>query len=224
MRLFDVSVPLTDGMPTYPGNARYTLTPVKRVAKGDSSNVSALSLGTHSGTHVDAPRHFFDDRPGIDGLPLDVLIGRARVVEIAGPRRGINARDFDGVTLDGETRVLLKTGNSALWASREFQADFAFLDEGGARFLLERGVRLVGVDYLSIEQFKRPGAPVHHLLLDRGVVIVEGLNLNGVAPGPYEMFCLPLDVVGGDGAPARVVLRDLPAGSDDGRIPERPTP
>ena len=208
MRLLDVSVRLSATTPTFPGNPAFACDPVKRVARGDSANVSALRLGTHTGTHVDAPRHFFDAAPGVDALPLDVLIGPAVVVEIAGPRRGIEAGDLAGAELAGETRVLLKTGNSALWQSHEFHSDFAFLDESGARFLLDRGIRLVGVDYLSVEQYKRPGAPVHRLLLERGVVIVEGLDLSLVSAGRYEMYCLPLDIADADGAPARVVLRD----------------
>jgi arylformamidase len=209
MRLFDVSVRLSETTPTFPGNPPFRCEPVKRTARGDSANVTALHLGTHTGTHVDAPRHFFDAGPGVDALSLDVLVGPARVVEIPGPRRGIGAQDFAAVDLSGDTRVLLKTGNSALWTSGEFQPDFAFLDESGARALLAYGVRLVGIDYLSIEQFRKPGAPVHHLLLERGVVIVEGLNLGAVPAGTYDMYCLPLDIAGADGAPARVVLREL---------------
>jgi arylformamidase len=209
MRLIDVSVRLSEATPTFPGNPAFTCEPVKRIARGDSANVTALHLGTHTGTHVDAPRHFFDARPGADALPLDVLIGRAVVIDIPGPRRGIVAADLEREDLRDGSRVLLKTANSALWQSAAFHQDFAYLEESGARLLVERGVRLVGIDYLSIEQFKRPGAPVHHLLLEGGVVIVEGLNLTGVPAGAYEMMCLPLDIAGADGAPARVVLRAL---------------
>lgn len=207
-RLYDVSVLLSERTPTFPGNPPFAAEPVKRTSRGDSANVTALRMGTHTGTHVDAPRHFMDDRPGVDGLPLDLLIGPALVVEIAGPRRGIRAEDFADAPLGGHSRVLLKTANSELWRSAEFHNDFAYLDESGARILLDRGIRLVGVDYLSIEQFKRPGAPVHHMLLERGVVIVEGLDLSEVPAGVYEMFCLPLHIAGADGAPARVVLRE----------------
>ncbi len=209
MGLIDVSVQLSEGTPTFPGNPPFLFEAVKRTARGDSSNVTAIHLGTHTGTHVDAPRHFFDSAPGVDALPLDVLVGRARVVDIPGPCRGIGAADLAGIRLDGETRVLLKTANSALWQAGRFDSAYAFLDQSGAQWLLDRGVRLVGIDYLSIEQFKRPGAPVHHLLLERGVVIVEGLNLSRAAAGVYDMYCLPLDIAGADGAPARVVLREL---------------
>ncbi len=209
MKLFDVSVRLSEQVPTFPGNPAFACEPVKRISRGDSANVTALHLGTHTGTHVDAPRHFFDGKPSVESLPLDVLMGRARVIEIPGPPRGIRAEDFAGIQLSDEPRVLLKTANSALWQSSEFHPDFAYLDESGATWLLDRGVRLVGIDYLSIEQFKRPGAPVHHMLLSKSVVIVEGLNLSAVLPGVYDMFCLPLAIEGADGAPARVVLREI---------------
>ncbi len=208
MRLIDVSVHLPDATPTFPGNPVFRCEPAKRIARGDSANVTVLHLGTHTGTHVDAPRHFYDALAGVDALALDVLVGPAAVVEIPGPRRGIQAGDLEHADLGTGGRVLLKTANSELWQSAEFQSDFAYLDESGARFLLERGTRLVGIDYLSIEQFRRPGAPVHHLLLERDVVIVEGLNLSGVSAGRYELICLPLDIAGADGAPARVVLRE----------------
>jgi arylformamidase len=205
-RLLDVSVLLTPGMPTYPGNPVFDISPVKRVAQGASSNVSKLELGTHTGTHVDAPRHFFDDKPGIDALPLDLLIGRARVVDLP-QRGGITEADLQAAGLREDLRVLLKTTNSALWNSPEFHKDYTYLTEGAARFLVEQGVKVVGVDYLSVEQFKKPGAPAHHVLLGGGVVIIEGLNLSDAEPGQYEMYCLPLRIAGADGAPARVVLK-----------------
>jgi arylformamidase len=205
-KLLDVSVPLASGMPSYPGNPEFELQPIKRIADGGSSNVSRLVMGTHSGTHVDAPKHFIDDAPGVDALPLDLLIGRARVVEI-GHRGGIGAEDLAAAGLREDIRVLLKTPNSRLWSSTTFHEDYAHVTEEGARYLVEQGVKLVGVDYLSVEQFKKPGAPAHHALLSNGVIIIEGLNLAEAEAGMYEMYCLPLPVAGGDGAPARVVLK-----------------
>ncbi|MGH9371102.1 MAG: cyclase family protein [Vicinamibacterales bacterium] len=205
-RFLDVSVPLAAGIPTYPGNPEFELQPIKRIAAGDSSNVSRLVMGTHSGTHVDAPRHFFDGGAGTDALELELLIGRARVVDL--PRRGgITADDLAAVGLREDLRVLFRTPNSALWNSGGFHQDYTHLTESGARCLVEQGVKVVGVDYLSVEQFKKPGAPAHRALLSKGVVIIEGLNLSEVEPGMYEMYCLPLRVAGGDGAPARVVLK-----------------
>jgi arylformamidase len=205
-RLIDVTVPLKSGMPTFPGNPEFELQAVKRIAEGASSNVSRLVLGTHTGTHVDAPRHFFDNGVTVDALALELLIGRARVIEI--PKRGgITRDDLAAAGLREDLRVLLKTPNSALWNGEPFRQDFTYLDESAASYLVDQGVKVVGVDYLSVEQFKKPGAPAHRALLSRNAVIIEGLNLSEAAPGMYEMYCLPLPVTGGDGAPARVVLK-----------------
>lgn len=205
-RFFDVSVPLAAGVPTYPGNPPFELQPVKRIASGDSSNVSRLVLGTHAATHVDAPRHFFDDGVGTDGLDLDVLIGRALVVDL--PRRGgITAEDLAAAALGGHERVLVKTANSGYWTDQPFRQDYTYLTEGAARYLVEQGVKLVGVDYLSVEEFKKPGAPAHRALLSHSVIIIEGLNLSEIEPGLCELYCLPLRIAGADGAPARVVLK-----------------
>lgn len=205
-KLLDVSVRLAAGMPTYPGNPVFELQPIKRISEGASSNVSRLVMGTHTGTHVDAPRHFIDNGPGVDGLPLDLLLGRARVVEIT-KRGGIGAAELAEAGLREDLRVLLKTSNSALWNGEGFHTDYTHLTEGGARYLVEQGVKVVGIDYLSVEQFKKAGAPAHRALLSEGVVIIEGLNLAEADAGMYEMYCLPLLIAGGDGAPARVVLK-----------------
>src|SRR3954469_24118755 len=206
-RLLDVSVPLQEGLATYPGNPEFELQPIKRVAAGGSSNTSRLVMGTHTGTHVDAPRHYFDDAAGVDGLALDLLIGRARVIDCP-YRGGITQAHLAGAGLHEDLRVLLRTPNSALWNSADgFHQDYTYLTEGAARFLVDQGVKVVGVDYLSVEQSKKPGAPAHHALLGNGVVIIEGLNLSEAEAGRYEMYCLPLKLQDGDGAPARVVLK-----------------
>lgn len=205
-KLLDVSVPLAHGLPAYPGNPEFEFQPIKRIADGGSSNVSRLVMGTHTGTHIDAPKHFLDEGIGVDELPLNLLIGRARVVEI--PKRGpITADDLAAAGLREDLRVLLKTPNSSLWNSDVFHEDYAHVAASGARYLVEQGVKVVGIDYLSIEQFKSDGAPAHRALLSNGVIIIEGLNLSEAEPGMYEMYCLPLRIAGGDGAPARVVLK-----------------
>lgn len=205
-KLLDVSVALAAGMPTYPGNPAFELQPIKRIVEGGSSNNSRLVLGTHTGTHIDAPRHFFDGAAGVDEVALDLLLGRARVVEIQ-KRGGIVPQDLEAAGLREDLRVLLKTPNSALWNSPDFHEEYAHLTESAARYLVDQGVKVVGIDYLSIEQFKKAGAPAHRALLSAGVVIIEGLNLAEAEPGMYELYCLPLRIVGGDGAPARVVLK-----------------
>jgi arylformamidase len=206
MKLIDVSVPLDGNLPNYPGNTPFSLEAIKRIARGDSSNVSTLHMSAHAGTHVDAPRHFFDDGPGTEALPLEMLVGRTRVIEVTS-RKGIAAEDLAHLDLSEDVRVLIKTHNSRLWGSPDFHTDYVGVTESGARHLVDHGIKVVGVDYLSVEEFKRPGAPAHHVLLGAGTIVIEGLNLRDVEPGAYEMYCLPLRVVGSDGAPARVILR-----------------
>jgi arylformamidase len=206
MKLIDVSVPLDSNLPTYPGNTKFSLEPIKRIARGDSSNVSTLHLSAHAGTHVDAPRHFFDDGPSVDTLALGMLVGRARIIQIDS-RKGIGAAELSAIDLSEDLRLLIKTGNSRLWGSRQFHTDYVGITESGAKHLIDHGIKVVGVDYLSVELFKTPGAPAHHVLLGNGAIVIEGLNLLDVEPGIYEMICLPLRVVGAEGAPARVVLR-----------------
>jgi arylformamidase len=206
MPFIDVSVPLDAQLPTYPHNTPFSLEAIKRIARGDSSNVSTVHMSAHAGTHVDAPRHFFDDQPGTEALSLDLLIGRARVIE-AGSRAGVAAEDLASIDLAEDIRLLIKTSNSRLWGSPEFHDDYVGVLESGAKHLVEHGIKVVGVDYLSVEKYHNPGAPAHHILLGGGVIVIEGLDLRAVEPGVYDMFCLPLRVVGSDGAPARVVLR-----------------
>ncbi len=206
MKLIDVSVPLDPSLPSYPGNTPFTLEPIQRIAKGDHANLSSVHMSVHSGTHVDAPCHFFEGAPGTESLPLEMLVGRTRVVELTS-RRGIEADDLAPLDLREDVRVLFKTPNSRLWGDPEFHKDYVGVTESGARFLVDHGIKVVGVDYLSVEVFKTPGAPAHHILLGGGTIVIEGLNLREVEPGMYDMVCLPLRIVGSDGAPARVVLR-----------------
>jgi arylformamidase len=206
MKLIDVTVPLDATLPNYPGNTPFSLEPIKRLARGDSSNVSTLHMSAHAGTHVDAPRHFFDQGSGAEALPLEMLVGRARVIEVTS-RKGIGPDDLSAVDLSEDVRLLIKTANSRLWGTAEFHQDYVGVTEAGARHLIDHGIKVLGVDYLSVEEFKKPGAPAHHLLLGGGTIVIEGLNLRDVQPGVYEMICLPLRIVGADGAPARVVLR-----------------
>ena len=206
MKLIDVTVPLDSNVPTYPGNTPFQLEAIKRLAQGDSSNLSTLHLSAHAGTHVDAPRHFFDEGPGTEQLALEMLCGRARVIELT-TRKGITSQDLAEFDLTEDVRLLIKTHNSRLWGMPVFHDDFIGVTESAARFLVEHGVKLLGVDYLSVEEFKKPGAPAHRTLLGAGTIVIEGLNLRDVEPGTYELFCLPLSIVGADGAPARVILR-----------------
>ncbi len=205
MRIYDVSLPIRSGMMVWPGDADVVVETVRSQADGSRANVSAARLGLHTGTHVDAPCHFIAGAAGVDSLALDALIGAAWVAELptGGP---ITARDFAHAGIPGEAqRLLLKTRNSALWERPGFCPDFAHLTPDAARWIVERGVRLIGVDYLSVEAFAGDGS-THEILLGAGVVVLEGLNLSEVSSGWYTLYCLPLKILGGDGAPARVVL------------------
>jgi arylformamidase len=206
--IYDVSVPLRPGMPTYAGEPGPHLEYLKQIARGDSANVTALSLGSHTGTHVDAPHHFLDGRSTVEEMPLDALVGAAQVVELT-EQRHITAADLENAAIPTEiNRLLLKTPNSAFWDHDDFHADFVGLTGDAALWLVERHFVLVGIDYLSIEQFHSPTHEVHKTLLEANVIIVEGLDLRHVPAGVYTVVCAPLKVVGADGAPARVFLWD----------------
>ncbi len=204
--VIDISLPIHARMIVYEGDPSVDITPRLEIARGDAANVSLLSMGSHTGTHVDAPAHFIEGGATVEALPLDILIGPALVAEV-GAAPHIGRGDLEPLPLDGVSRLLLKTRNSALWAKGTFTRDFIALDLEGARYLVERGVRLVGIDFLSIEQFHSPGHPVHRLLLGAGMVVLEGLDLSRVEPGLFELVCLPLPVTGIDGAPCRALLR-----------------
>lgn len=206
MRTFDVTVPLRQGLPTYAGEPGVTLDYHKRLERGDPYNVSALSLGSHTGTHVDAPYHFIDGAPTVDEIPLDALIGPCQVVEHNGNAH-VSADDFDRWRLPPDTsRLLIKTSNSRLWDDDRFHEDYIALTADAAKWIVNRGIVLVGIDYMSIEEFGATKFVVHETLLERNVVILEGVDLRGVSPGDYQMVCAPLLVVGAEGAPARVIL------------------
>ena len=213
MRIYDVSVPISRTTPTYPGDPGIEIHQWAAMTRGDAANVTLLHLGAHTATHVDAPAHFIEGASKVDAMPLDALIGEARVVEIAREAREIDAEMVAASDLNGVSRVLFKTRNSAFWdtPASGFRADFTYIAPDAARALADLGVRLVGIDYLSVEKFQPESFETHTLLLSRGIVILEGLDLREVAAGTYELICLPLKIASGsgDGAPARAVLRTL---------------
>jgi arylformamidase len=214
MPIHDISVPIAPGeTPTYPGDPGIKVGSWSAIARGDRANVSVLNFGAHTGTHIDAPSHFIEGAPGITSLPLDALVGPARVVEIPADADAVEERHVRPDSLQGATRVLFKTRNSAFWEDPrgQFREDYAYVEPAAARALVRAGVRLVGFDYLSVEQFGSEGFETHLALLSAGVVIVEGLDLRAVGAGLYELCCLPLKIASGsgDGAPARAVLRTL---------------
>lgn len=206
--IYDISVPLRSGGVVYPGNPAISITAQQAISQGAGANVSRIDFGSHSGTHVDAPKHFFDDGVGVDTLPLDVLMGPARLIAFADTVMSIGEADLRAHDLKGVTRLLMRTRNSAWLASgtTEFHPDYTYLAPDGAAYLVSLGVKLVGVDYLSVEQFHSGHHRTHRTLLGAQVVIVEGLVLGEPAPGDYELRCLPLRLAGLDGGPARAVL------------------
>jgi arylformamidase len=206
--LYDVSVPIRQGMPVFPGDPEVHLERVTSLAAGAVCNLSRADLGVHSGTHIDAPSHFIDGAPAIEGVPVDVLIGPCLVTDMTRLSGNIDAGAIASLDIPaGVERILFKTANSELWAVDNFPESWVGLTPDGAAELLRRGVRLVGIDFLSIAPKGDP-TPTHVALLEQGVVILEGADLRRVQPGQYELFCLPILLVGSDGAPARILLRD----------------
>jgi len=205
-RIFDISVPIRTGGLIYPGNPEIDVSLQQAVAKGASANVSTVRFGSHTGTHVDASRHFFDDGQPVDRIPLERLIGPALLVRFDDDVRSVGVAELRGKDLEKHKRILLRTRNSALLSQPQFVGDYTFLAPDGAQYLVDNGVELVGVDYLSIEQFHSGHHRTHRTLLERSVVIVEGLDLSAPPAGEYEFICLPLRLAGCDGAPARAVL------------------
>ena len=213
MPIYDLSVPISGDLPTYPNDPGIEIADWSSFAKGDNANVSALSFGAHTGTHVDAPAHFIEGMRKVETLDLDVLIGEADVIEVPEESRVIDEQFVAANCTPGTIRVLFKTRNSSFWTTdkSDFRTDFTYLALNAAEWLVAHDVKLVGIDYLSIEKFGSKDHEVHRALLSRDVVILEGLNLSEVPRGRYELICLPLRLRSalGDGAPARAVLRTL---------------
>jgi arylformamidase len=199
-------VPIRSGGLVYPGNPEIEISLQQAVAKGAGANVSFIRFGSHTGTHADAARHFFDDGQTVDAIPLERLIGPALLLSFPDDLRAVGAADLQKHDIKGHKRILLRTRNSALLSQKEFVRDYTFLAPDGAQYLVDQGVELVGIDYLSIEQFHSGHHKTHRTLLGKSVVILEGLDLSVPAPGAYQLICLPLRIEGCDGAPARAVL------------------
>lgn len=210
MTIYDITNSIRSQMPVYEGDPGVEIASWSALAKGDSSNVSYLHFGAHTGTHVDAPAHFIEGARKIDSLPLELLIGRARIVRVPDDATEIERNFLAACDLNQVERVLFHTRNSSFW-NEGFRKDFTHLTPEAAQHLVDIGIKLVGTDYLSIEKFHSGHHRTHLTLLSKGIVILEGLNLSDVPAGDYELICLPLKIAegAGDGAPARVVLRTM---------------
>lgn len=208
MKIFDISLTISPQLPVWPGDPQVELEQVDSMDKGAHANVSHFSAGVHVGTHVDAPHHFLNDGRTVEQLPLDILTGPCYVVQLPGGVEAITAEVLESTALPADTnRILFGTSNSRFWSQgeTEFQENFVAVTEDGAEWLVQRGIRLVGVDYLSVAPYG-DSVPTHRTLLEAGVVVVEGLDLSAVPRGFYDLYCLPLKLLGSDGAPARTIL------------------
>lgn len=206
MKIYDATLPIEEGMIAFPGDPPFRMMPLSDMRDGGLFSLSLLSMGTHTGTHIDSPKHYLEGGAGVEALPLDVLVGPGVVLDLRG-RPSIDEEALAQSSIGHHKRVLLKTDSGPHLVGGFFREDYVHLTEGGARYLVHLGVSLVGIDSLSVECYQNMGGPVHRLLLGAGMVIVEGAQLLEVPPGPYEILCLPLRIQGADGSPARLILR-----------------
>ena len=205
--IYDISLTISDDMVTWPKDPKVVINKARSISNGDSCNVTQLEMGSHTGTHIDAPYHFDDEGKKVDQLDLKTLTGGVTVFSISNNKE-ISIKDVKALPLDGETRVLFKTSNSAKWQSgmTQFIEDYVYVTNEAAKYLVDTGIKLVGIDYLSIEKYGSKGHETHKTFLENSVILVEGLNLSSVSPGNYELIALPLKIKDGDGSPARVIL------------------
>lgn len=213
----DVSVPLRTGMVHWPDNPPVAVEKTMDLGKGDACTVSSLSMGAHTGTHMDAPSHFVAGGPSLDALPFEAVVGRARVIAIRS-LRAVTVEELRRHAIRRGERLLFRTRNSTrCWKTDAFVGDFVYVAADAARYLAERGVRLVGVDYLSVGGYVHDGQETHAALLGAGIWVIEGLDLSKVRPGPVDLVCLPLRLAGSEGAPARAIVRERPGRTPGGR-------
>jgi len=205
MKYYDISVPISATMPIYEGDPPVEVVPFSRISRGDIVNVLRLNMGTHTGTHIDAPLHVIEGGRNISEIPIETLHGPALIID-TGAAEVITPDFVASPHLNGIKRILFKTRNSSYWKQPGFRRDFTYLTGETAKQLADRGVKLVGIDYLSIEKFGSEDHAAHRLLLEAGVVVLEGLNLSDVSAGIYELLCLPLRIHDGDGSPCRAIL------------------
>ncbi len=208
MKFYDISLPISNNLPVWPGDPPVSLKMTSSMAKGDQCNVTSIEMGAHAGTHIDAPYHFLEAGATTDTIPIETLIGPCLVVELD-VEDIIEKNDFRKYNPGKHSRILIKTRNSELWSNgvSSFESNYVSLGIDAAQYLVEIKTILVGIDYLSIESFQCGICPVHRLLLENNITVLEGLNLSEVKAGAYELICMPLKLQGCEGAPARVVLR-----------------
>lgn len=209
MKIYDVTIAVSEVVPIYEGDPKVKIDVCLAIANGDAANVSQVCFGVHTATHVDAPNHFIEGTRRVSELDLHKLVGDCTVLELDESVMSIEPEHLENI--ENVERILFKTRNSQFWNEPEkgFRTDFTYISPEAARMLVEKNIKLVGIDYLSVEKFGSSDFATHITLLEKEVVIIEGLDLREVPAGDYEMFCLPLKIEGGtgDGAPARTILR-----------------
>jgi arylformamidase len=208
MKLYDITLTISESIITWPRDPKVSIQKTRLISKGNSCNVSELKFGSHCGTHIDAPYHFEENGIKIDQIPPDYLIGDVTVFNIKNKEK-IDLEDIKSLKLKDINRVIFKTINSTYWKLPEFKSDFVYLTKEAAQYLVDSSIKLVGIDYLSIEKYGNKGADTHHTLLKKGIVVIEGLDLSEVEAGNYELIALPLKIKDCDGSPARVILRSI---------------
>lgn len=208
-RILDITVPLSEKIPVWPGTKPVQIVKGASMEKGDEANTVYIHTTNHVGTHMDAPRHFVKNGATLDELPLELVCGRAKVIEVKS-RDEISVEELKKAGIEGEERVLIRSRMSSIeWWKQEFITDFVHLSDAAAEYLVEAGVKLIGVDYLSVSGYQKNEVSVHKTLLGNGIWIIEGLRLAEAEAGYYELCCLPLKLQEGDGAPCRAILKSL---------------
>lgn len=208
MTIYDITLGISPELPVWPGDQAIVLEQVKSMDDGAHSNVTRLAMSAHTGTHVDAPHHFLNDHRTVEQLSLEILTGKCFVLDLCSVEGHITAEVFQSAGIpEGTLRLLVKTKNSTRWQAgeKEFFTGFQGISEDGARWLVEKGIKLIGIDYLSVAPFKQ-SVPTHTVLLKAGIIALEGVDLSAVNQGEYDLYCLPLKLIGSDGAPARAIL------------------
>ena len=205
MKIYDISAPLSSNLVTFPGDPKLEITPFNDIEKGDSYNISEIKLCSHTGTHIDSPKHFFSNGQTIDNLPLTRCIGKAKVFNLTG-KNFIDYDDIKDLNIEKDDTILFKTDNKNAMLDPCLKEDFVYITENCAKYLTDKKINAVGIDYLSIESLDSSDSLVHKTLLKRGVLILEGLILTDVPEGEYEIVALPLKLQNGNGSPARIIL------------------
>ncbi|GAN32378.1 MAG: cyclase family protein [Candidatus Brocadia sp. AMX2] len=208
MNFYDITLTISDTLVTWPADPAVSIRKTSLISQGSSCNLSELTLGSHCGTHIDASYHFEENGIKIDQIPLDYLIENVTVFEIKNKEK-IDLGDLKSLKLNDCERVIFKTINSTYWKFSEFKKDFVYITKEAAQYLADNDVKLVGIDYLSVEKFQNKHADTHHVFLKKGIIIIEGLDLSNVKAGDYELIALPLKIKDGDGSPARVILKSI---------------